>query len=449
VILFLLLDVIGTLISIAYAALLNARPTRLRQMLEEGQEDARGALDLIDNATALIVTIQLLRVLILFASAAVTAVVLIPQINALFMDLGASAAAAGAIAWGSVLIFGTFLFLMLYEFLPNAIAGGSPEELALRVSGLMTVLMRLFYPIARLMLWISDKLAKPFGGSGDTPMVTEEEIMTMVDAGQEEGVIEDGEKEMIYSIFEFGDKVCREVMVPRIDIMALEIHTPIEQALAKIIGAGHSRIPVYEGDIDDIRGLLYAKDLLALWKQDEPIADANLEPFLRPAYFVPESKRAVELLQEIQRRKIHIAVVVDEYGGTAGIVTIEDLLEEIVGEIQDEYDFDEEAPYEQVADNVYIVDGSMDLHDLNRLLDVALPAEMMTDTLGGYIFSQLSTVPQAGETFNDNGLEFEVLNVSGRRIKKVKVTVLEPRGSDEAESENGTRFNMRNGLHLL
>jgi CBS domain containing-hemolysin-like protein len=253
--------------------------------------------------------------------------------------------------------------------------------------------------------------------------VTEEEIKLMVDAGSEGGAIEDEEKEMIYSIFQFGDTLAREVMVPRIDMVSLEIDMTINEALNTIVKVGHSRIPVYEQSIDHIKGLLYAKDLLIAWRDGKQ--DRTIREMLRPAHFVPESKKAGDLLTEMQQQKVHLVIVVDEYGGTAGLVTLEDLIEEIVGEIRDEYDFNEEEAYQQVNETTYIFDAGIDLDDLNRLLDVHLPTDE-SDTLGGYVFSQMGKVPTQGEVFEADHLRIEVLSVDDRRIRKIRVEKVAP-----------------------
>jgi CBS domain containing-hemolysin-like protein len=237
---------------------------------------------------------------------------------------------------------------------------------------------------------------------------------------------------MIYSVFKFGDTLVREVMVPRIDIVALSADATLQEALDTIIEAGHSRVPVYEDSIDNIRGILYAKDLLSHWRDKR--TDFSLVQILREPYFVPETKKAGELLEELRARETHIAIVSDEYGGTAGLVTVEDLIEEIVGEIKDEYDFAEEAPYEMISETEYIFTAGFDLDDLNEMLDVSLPTDE-NDTLGGYIFTILGKVPQVGDKvyFNDT-LEMEVLTLKGkRRIHKVRVRKIE---EDEAVPES-------------
>ncbi len=242
--------------------------------------------------------------------------------------------------------------------------------------------------------------------------------MTLVDAGEKAGTIEDEEKEMIYSVLQFGETLAREVMVPRIDVVALDITTPLREALGTFIESGHSRIPVYEGSIDTIKGLLYAKDILPVLQNGDSKSIGDL---MRPAYFVPETKRADVLLAELKARKIHMALVVDEYGGTAGLVTIEDLLEEIVGDIRDEFDIHEEAEYEQLGPDEFSVDAAMNIDDFNELMDTELPSED-TDTLGGYMYSRFGRVPAVGETVETPSLVLRVEEVEGQRIRRVHVT---------------------------
>ncbi|HSJ55211.1 MAG TPA: hemolysin family protein, partial [Anaerolineae bacterium] len=260
--------------------------------------------------------------------------------------------------------------------------------------------------------------------------VTEEEIRTLVDAGEEEGVLEEEEKEMIYSIFDLGDTMTREVMVPRIDVVALEVTTPLLEALETIMQAGHSRIPVFRETVDNVEGVLYAKDLLPYLRDGR--TDVPLKGLLRDAYFVPETKKASELLPDLQQRRVHVAIVVDEYGGVAGLVTIEDLLEEIVGEIQDEYDT-EEPFVEFVDENEYVFDARVDLDDLNRLMDVSLPTED-NDTLGGFIYTELGKVPAPGDQVAFGNMEFVVESVAGRRIRKVRVRRQLPASLQQAPS---------------
>jgi CBS domain containing-hemolysin-like protein len=414
---------LNALLKLAYVALINAHKSRLKDLAEEGNPRARRALALAEDATRLLASQQVIDLLLRFLIAVVAADVLAPPLRETLVARDLSATLADLIAYGGVLIVAAFFTLIFGEMLPAAIALGHTDAIAVRVVGLIRVLSLLLAPVLRLSQWVSHQIAAPLVGKSSVALVTEEEIMLLVDAGSEGGAIEDEEKEMIYSIFQFGDTLARELMVPRIDVVALEMHTLLTEALDTIVKAGHSRIPVYEDSIDHIRGLLYAKDLLQRWRDGQ--TDGQIKDLLRPAHFVPESKKAVDLLADLQQRKIHLAIVVDEYGGTAGLVTLEDLLEEIVGEIRDEYDFDEEEAYQQVSDYEYIFDAGIDLDDLNRLLELELATED-SDTLGGYIFSKLGKVPIEGERLEDGRLTFQVLRVDDRRIRKIRLTLAPP-----------------------
>jgi len=263
--------------------------------------------------------------------------------------------------------------------------------------------------------------------------VTEEEIMTLVDAGEEEGVIEEEEKAMIYSIFQLDNTLAREVMVPRIDILAFERSTTLAQATDELLRTGYSRAPVYVGSIDHVIGLVYIKDLLAAWRVGE--TDRVVADLLREAYFVPEAKKLDDLLAEMQARRVHMAIVVDEYGGTAGLVTIEDIVEEIVGEILDEYDYAEEMRYEEVSKGEFVFSGGIDLDDVNKIAGASLPKET-SETLGGFIYSQLGKVPVPGETVEAGGLQLVVEQVAGRRIRKVRARRIEAMDMEKEADAN-------------
>ena len=250
-----------------------------------------------------------------------------------------------------------------------------------------------------------------------TSSVTESEFRTLVDAGQEEGVIEQGERRMIYSIIDLGDTLAREIMVPRIDMLTLEVNTPLGLAADALLSSGHSRVPVYEETVDNMKGLLYAKDLLRVWREGSQLN--SLQSLLRPAYFIPEAKKVDKLLAEMQSQRIHMAIVVDEYGGVAGLVTLEDIIEEVLGEIMDEYDHAEEMPYQALSNGEYIFLGRVDLDDFNEVMGSTLSKEE-AETLGGYIYSRLGHVPVVGETVYADNLVLIVELVTARRIRKVR-----------------------------
>jgi CBS domain containing-hemolysin-like protein len=267
--------------------------------------------------------------------------------------------------------------------------------------------------------------------------MTEDDLRIWVEEDQSNGSLEKGERKMIYSIFQFGETLAREIMVPRIDVVALDIDTPLEEAVQALSKSGHSRLPVYEETIDNIIGLLYAKDLLALRRsKDSPLR--AMKDMLRPAYFVPEAKKVDELLAEMQSNRIHMAVVVDEYGGVAGLVTLEDIMEEIIGEVQDEYDQAEEMLYQQVTPDEYVFQGRIDLGDFNEIMGSNLSKET-ADTLAGFIYGEIGRVPAGGETVAVDGLNLTVEQVTGRRIRKVRACRSQPANEVEGGSNNADR----------
>lgn len=329
---------------------------------------------------------------------------------------------------GGLLIFGVLLFWLEWAF--DLAANRSPETWAMRMSPFVRVVMfltalPLFVPTG---IW-----GEPEGQQEGTitVKVTEDELKSLVGAGQEEGMIGKGEGRMIYSIIQLGDTLAREIMVPRIDMLTLEIHTPLPEAADVFLRSGHSRVPVFEESIDNMVGLLYAKDLLRVWREGNQID--TLRSLLRPAYFTPEAKKVDDLLAEMQSQRIHMAIVVDEYGGVAGLLTLEDIVEEIVGEIQDEYDQAEEAPYQVLKDGSYVFLGRVDVEDFNEVMGASISREE-ADTVGGLIYSRLGRVPDAGEQVQVNGLQLTVEQVSGRRIRKVKASRL----PDETRAEEET-----------
>ncbi|HEX2234642.1 MAG TPA: hemolysin family protein [Actinomycetota bacterium] len=314
----------------------------------------------------------------------------------------------------------TFVIFVLAEMAPKTFAVQHTERAALLVARPVYYAGRLLQPLARVMIAIANAvmLVLPGRGMPKGPFVTEEELRHLVEIAEQEEAIEEEDRELIDSVFEFGDTVVREVMVPRTDMVAMEARTTLDQALETIVEAGYSRIPVYEGDTDNIVGVLYAKDLLK--RSVEARRDTEVRSLARPPLFVPETKKVADLLREMQKQRIHMAIVVDEYGGTAGLVTIEDVVEEIVGEIVDEYD-QEEPLVEPLDAGTLRVDAKMPIDEINELLGVELPHEEW-DTVGGLVFGLTGRVPAVGETVHFDSIEFRTERVTGRRIHKVIVS---------------------------
>ncbi len=408
---------IDSLLAAARSAFVNARRARLEQLADTGQSGAALALRVARDSAPLIITIRFAQTICRFFAAGVITFVFAPPLAAWLARSPVIAEQATVIAVAVIAGGAAILVVVWAEMLPEALVLRDAEKWAIRFAPLVATVKWAFGPLARLSAWVSGLIAVPLGGL-PPQVVTEEEIKTMVDAGEEGGVIEEEEKEMIYSIFQFSDTLAREVMVPRIDMLALEVETPINEAVDAVLSAGHSRIPVFDDTIDNIVGLLYAKDLLRVWKEGG--AARQLRGLLRPAHFVPEAKTLDKLLAELLQQRIHMAIVVDEYGGTAGLVTLENIVEQIVGEMRDVYDAAEELPYHKVDENSYIFDGGIDIDDVNDLMESRLPNEE-ADTLGGYIYGQLGRVPIPGDQVAADGLEMEVQSVAGRRIRKVRV----------------------------
>jgi len=321
----------------------------------------------------------------------------------------------------------TILLFIFAEVTPKTWAVQQTDKWALRVAPILIAVHRSIGPLAAVLVRVANAIM-PGRGLPQGPLATEDEIRAMAEVASEEAAIEEDEKDLIHSIFEFGDTLVREVMVPRPDMVCVPVDSGLRNVLDVILRHGYSRIPVYRGELDEIVGVVYAKDVLRhlhAGKENVP-----LDSIMREAYFVPETKKLSELLREMQQRRVHIALVTDEYGSVAGLVTIEDLLEEIVGEIADEYDR-EEPQLEPVDDHTYRVNGRLSIDDVNDLLDVNLPHDEW-DTVAGLMYGLLGAVPTQGETVSYDNLVFTAEKVQGRRISKVLIKRREP---EEVEAE--------------
>jgi CBS domain containing-hemolysin-like protein len=313
----------------------------------------------------------------------------------------------------------SLVVLMFCEISPKTLALQRSERVALALARPVAVATFALRPLVRAMTFVTNRLIRLVGGKAPIkgPFVTEEELKMLVSVGEEEGVIEEQEREMIHGIFEMGDMRVREVMVPRTDMVAVEANQPVSVAAELVSKYGHTRIPVYEGNLDNIIGILYAKDLLRAINQG---SQKSLREIARKPYFTPESKKVQDVLRDFRRNRVHMAIVVDEYGGTAGAVTIEDIIEEIVGPIQDEYDVGEEDEIQYVNPNEVVLDGRVSVDDVNDMLKLQLQAAEY-DTIGGYVLSQLATVPKVGDTINLGQARLVVEAVQGTRIKRVRI----------------------------
>lgn len=401
------------------AAVLNARYAKLASLSEEEDAQVGHVMELLERRPILRDSLRLILTLLRFLIAGlVFSIFFASQV-----DLSTATIAGVLLA--------TALVIWLGEFFVERWILRDPETWALRLNPVARLIALLLSPFLAIPVRLANR------GNGEAQQlvtITENELKSLVDASQREGVLEQDERKMIFSIFQFGDTLAREIMVPRIDMFALDVDTPVEEAADALLASGYSRVPVYQDNVDNILGLLYTKDLLKVWRGGK---QKSLRELLRPANFIPESKKVDELLAEMQAQHIHIAIVADEYGGVAGLVTLEDIMEEIVGEIQDEYDQAEEQPYQMINEDEAIFLGRIDLDDFNEIMDSHLSTEE-ADTLGGFIYSRVGRVPKAGESIQEDDLLLTVEQITSRRIRKVRVQrlrVVEPADEEPSDAE--------------
>ena len=412
-ILFIILDL---LIAATRVSLLNMRPLRLLSQREESSEAVDRTLALIEDAR--------LRPALRFSQTATRVL-----IAGVILSMAGQAAAESrfALVILVVIIFIVSLSLMVVEFTVEGNILQEPERWSLRLGAFARVLIFVVTP----MVFLPVALLKSQWPAPVAAQMTEDELKIWVESDQEEGGLEREERKMIYSIFQFGDTLAREIMVPRVDILAFEVGTSLTQAANAFTESGHSRVPVYEDEIDNIIGLLYAKDLLHVVQNGRK--QAGMRDLLRPAYFVPDTKKADTLLTEMQAQRIHMAIVVDEYGGVAGLVTLEDIIEEIIGEIQDEYDLSEEDLVQQAGPDEYVFLGRIGLDDFNEIMNSNIP-KVESDTLSGFLYDHFGRVPHDGESIQTDGLLLTIEKVIGRRIRRVRAQRIPT--DDKGDQEN-------------
>ncbi len=406
VIVLVVLILLGVFFSASETALFSSNRLHLRGLRERGDRRALLAHRLLEDPGQLLTTLLVGNT--------------IADIGASVLATSIALSLLGRHGEWVAFVGVTLLVLIVSEIAPKTLAARHADRVALWVAGPITGFARLFGPLIRVLSVIATTLIRPFGAAITTkpPLVTAEQLRFLVQVGEEQGVIEEGERAMIHSIFEFGNTLVREVMRPRIDIVAVPASATINEALSLVTEHGHGRLPVYEGNIDHIAGAVYVRDLLPALRQGR--LDQSVMEVRRPAYFVPETKNVDELFKEMQHKKVSMAIVLDEYGGTAGLVTMEDILEEIVGEIQDEYDL-EEKPVHLLDARTAVVNARTHIHEVNELLDLHLPDENV-DTIAGLVYTLLGRVPTQGETVSLPGAELRVEKTLGQRITKVRIT---------------------------
>ncbi len=424
------LTLLNAFFALAEIALITLRKTRVRQLVEEGNQSAILIEKLLSSPTRLMATIQTGVTLIATFSSAIAATFAVDPIAHWLKTAGGmekSPTTAETLSLVGVTLLVAIITLVLGEIAPKSLAVRYPERFALMSVHVISWLQFVMTPVVVVLTFLSNIVVKPFGGTAHftASTVNEEEFKILVEEGEEQGVLEKGETEMIHSILDFGDTVVRKVMTPRIDMSAVASECSISEIIEKVGLSGHSRIPVYEGDLDNILGIVHAKDLLTIIP-NLGVDEIPLSKVIRAPYFIPEQKKVGELLRDFQRTKQQVAIVRDEYGVTAGIITVEDLLEQIVGEIHDEYDVEE--PSVQVIDaHTSILNGMMMLEEVNDRMGLELPYEE-ADTIGGFIFGRLGHQALQNEEVAWMNVRFVVEATDGRRITKVRLIKLDSNG---------------------
>jgi magnesium and cobalt exporter, CNNM family len=418
----LLLTLLEAFFVAAEIALVSIRRSRVEQLVEEGKPGATRVKRLLDEPGRFLAVSQLGLTIIGFFASAFAAISLADQLGRFLADSGMDQGTAQGLALFIVTVVLALFTIVFAELVPKTLALANAERFAFTLSLPIEFLARALKPVIVALTGVTNWIAGLFGARvSDEVQISAEELRLIVERGGEQGVLEAEEEQMINAVIELGTRRVHEVMVPRTSIVALPHDLTIEQAVDTIVAEGHSRIPVYQGTVDEIIGIIYAKDLLPFLKSGAP-DPPPLRSLFRTPVLVPESMSVDDLLHELQRRKVHIAIVLDEYGGTAGLVTIEDLLEEIVGEIQDEYDV-EEPMIERLSDDEARVDGRANVDDLADLFDTDVPLEDEDeyDTVGGLIYHRIGGVPRPGDQVSLDGLTLTVEKTDGRRVSKVLV----------------------------
>ena len=424
-----LLTLLNGFFTLAETALNTVRNARLQDLIEAGGADAQAAGSaqrLMREPTRVVATVQVGVTLAAFAVAAIAAATLAPDWAASLpfrLKVNGLNKHPVRVMTVALTLLAALVTIVIGEIVPRSVALRRPDQVALLIARPLRFFMVLFAPLAWVALGFSNLLVRPFGLTATfaAPMITEEELRALLEASAQSGAIEEDEKEIIRNVISFGDTGVRQVMTPRIDIKALDSGAGLPAMLELIMESGHSRIPVYEGSVDAILGIVHAKDLLPALARGERALD--LRAVMRLPLIVPENRQVNELLDEFRRSSVQLAIIQDEYGGTAGLVTIEDLLEELVGEIKDEYD-QEDPMLLPLTPGVYRVDARMGIDDLNEHLGLDLPHDDF-DTVGGFVFGHLGRQPEEGESVHYEGLEFVVEKTDGRRVDKIRL-ILRP-----------------------
>lgn len=424
----LVLILINGVLAMSEAAMLATRKAKLQQLSNEGDKAAHAALELLKNPNVFLSTIQIVITLIGVFAGAVGGASIATALSQQLVRIEAIAEFAETIAFGVVVITITILTIWMGELVPKRLGLHSPERITKLVAGPMAILSMLFSPLVKLMSWATELALAIFGVKPSTePPITEEELQVLIDQGTQAGVFEESEQDMVEGIFSLGDRRVYSLMTPRTEIVWLDVTDSTEEILEKIANSPYSRFPIRQDSLETIIGIVKSRDLLVTTLSKK---DINLKDLARPAYFIPETMLASRALEVLKKNNIEMLLVVDEFGGLQGLLTINDILEEIVGQIEDT-----EPQATQRQDGSWLLDGMLEVDEFRDIFDLGdLPHEDEYETLSGFVMTSLGRVPQATDHFEWSNLRFEVIDMDGRRVDKVLVTTktkpaVEPGGS--------------------
>ncbi len=388
---------------------------KLKNLIKENETKAKLVEKIYKNPRKLLTGILIGNNIANVAATALSTAILLQVLNSLGVE---NIALSMSIITGIITVF----LLIFGEITPKSLALKEPERWILIYAKPLLFFLFIFSPVIRIFETITTLISKLFRieNSDNSDLVTLDELKTMVDLSREDGVLEKEKKDMLQGIFDFSDTVVREIMTPRTDTICISVSSSVQDAIQLITEKGHSRIPVFEGKVDNTVGIIYAKDLLHIPKTE---LQEGIRKYLRKAIFIPESKNIEELLQQMKKARFHLAIVVDEYGGMAGIVTLEDIVEEIIGEIQDEYDTDESPTISEIKPNTYHVDATTPIKDIAEEIDIHFPESDDYDTIAGFVLSLLGEFPTRGTTVSYENIDITIKEIRKRRIISLVLNV--------------------------
>lgn len=415
------------LFAAAEIAVVASRKSRIKQLMEEGNKTAAILYKFKEDPDKFLATIQIAITLVSVLASAIGGAAAIEEIKPVIAGIafGPVAAYSEALAIGIITIVITYFSLVFGELIPKSIALTHPELVGLKTANLIDGFSKVTHIFVKVLTFSTNILLRPFGRKTFTERayISEEEVRMLIREGGEQGVFEPTEQELIHSVFEFTDMSAREVMSPSTQMVKVNMSMSIEEIKTLITEEQFSRYPVIGKDINDIRGILYVKDFLGMMTK----GDVDLRKLIKPPFFIPETMKISNLLREMQKRRVHMALVIDEYGGVSGLVTMEDLIEEIVGEIRDEYDT--ESPVVILNDSTFLIDASISIKDLEEDYKIELPESTEYETLGGFLMNTLQRIPKISDVVEIDGMKITMSEIVGQRIAKVTLERLTPEPS--------------------